>query len=153
MCQPGYGKVSLLWWSEGHCAAKQNDSVYCCIESENAKDTFVLLACIIDEHWKETVKEWKRGTKASIVAAVNRLALSHANKSHSNSLSIFILYRCYTFSNALFWMTSCAWKAWHEMLIHHVSAQPQCGFKDLIFGEKNKQIVHIYILASHQVGF
>ena len=23
VCQPGYDKVSLLWWSEGYCAAKQ----------------------------------------------------------------------------------------------------------------------------------
>lgn len=65
-------------------AAKQIDSVYCCIESENAKIHLCLSLHIIDEHWKETVQEWQSGTKASKVSPFNELARSHANELHSD---------------------------------------------------------------------
>lgn len=105
-CQPGYGKVGLLWWSGGYCAAKQKHSVYCCIQLENVKDTFVLLARIMDGHWKETVKEWSRGTKASKVAAINRRVLSHANKQLSKLGLRPIFNGCSTFFNSSFAMNN-----------------------------------------------
>lgn len=88
-----------LWPSEGYGAAKRrgragkkSSAAHCCIQWEYAKDTLALLADIMAECWKETVKEWRRGTKASKVAAINRQARSHARKSHTGLCLTAVLF-------------------------------------------------------------
>lgn len=107
----------------------------------------MLLARIIDGLWKETVKEWQRGTKASKVATFNRLAPSHANKAHNRSRLIPILNCCNVFSNApsvlndLMRMGSMMWNVCLPCI-----CSKTIRWKDLIFGGLNSFSTSIHFL-------